>query len=139
MKFLLDTCVLSEIVKPSPNRGVIRWVETQNPEILAISAVTIGEIQRGISRLPDSRKKTGLAHWLENDLFDWFSGKILPVDETVARAWGMLQAESESQGRTLPVLDALIAATAGVHRLTLVTRNKKDFSVAGIPILNPWD
>jgi predicted nucleic acid-binding protein len=114
-------------------------VETQNPEILAISAVTIGEIQRGISRLPDSRKKTGLAHWLENDLFDWFAGKILPVDETVARSWGMLQAASESQGRTLPVLDALIAATAGVHRLTLVTRNKKDFSVAGIPILNPWD
>lgn len=139
MKFLLDTCVLSEMVKPSPNRGVIRWVEKQAPEILATSAITIGEIQRGISRLPDSRKKTELAHWLENDLFAWFAEKILPMDETVARAWGMLQAASESQGRTLPVLDALIAATAGVHRLTLVTRNEKDFSVAGIPILNPWD
>jgi hypothetical protein len=127
------------MIKPSPNRGVIRWVEKQNPEILAVSAITIGEIQRGISRLPDSRKKTELTHWLENDLFAWFAGKILPMDETIARAWGMLQAASESQGKTLPVLDALIAATAGVHHLILVTRNEKAFSLAGIPTLNPWD
>jgi predicted nucleic acid-binding protein len=138
MRFLLDTCVISELVKPRPQRSVAEWVREQPEERLFLSVLTLGELSRGIGRLADGRKKRQLATWLQRDLKPRFAGRWLAVDEEVAERWGMLHADAACQGRTMPVIDGLLAATALVHGMTLVTRNDADVRPSGNMILNPW-
>ena len=138
MKFLPDTCVLSDLVSRSPDKGLTDWLARQSEENLFLSVVTLGELQAGVSKLPDSARKALLAHWISQDLMKRFSGRILAVDAEVAQTWGMLSGESASRGIQLPLADAQIAATAIVRGLTVTTRNTRDIQRCGALTLNPW-
>jgi predicted nucleic acid-binding protein len=135
MKYLLDTCVLSESRKKSINAGLEDWLSSVPGEFLFISVLSIGEIRNGIERLTDGKRKEPLALWLEHELAAWFENRILPLDGEILNCWGSLCARY----RTLPAIDSLLAATAVYHRMVLVTRNIKDFhDIKELQILNPW-
>lgn len=139
MRVLLDTCVISELVATHPDPGVVEWVDGIDEERLFLSVITIGEIKKGIEKLADSERKHALAEWLEGDLLVRFADRILPIDTGVMLAWGELTADLERQGRRMPAIDSLIAATALQGKLSLVTRNEGDFANSGVDILNPWE
>jgi len=138
MAYLLDTCVISELVHRRPNAAVVDWLGETDERQLFLSAITIGEIQRGIARLPEGTRRQELGAWLSEDLLNRFRGRLLAIDTAVMLTWGTLVAELEAAGRTLPAMDSLIAALARHHHLHLVTRNEKDFEGAGLTIVNPW-
>lgn len=139
MKYLFDTCVISELVSKQPSARVVEWVDSLDPDDVYLSVLTIGEIIKGIEKLPNSRQKTELHTWLKEDLLARFQGKIIPIDTDVIVEWGILTAHVESAGKPMPAIDALIAATAKVNQLTLATRNVSDFDAAGMKVLNPWE
>jgi predicted nucleic acid-binding protein len=139
VKYLLDTCVVSELVRPAPIKGVVDWISRQQEERLFMSVLTLGELRKGIDRLTEGAKRTRLENWLDGDLRLRFSGRWLAVDEEVAERWGLVTATAESQGLTLPVINGLIAATALVHGMTVVTRNDADMRATGVPLVNPWN
>lgn len=139
MNYILDTCVLSEMVKPDPAKLVIEWICEQDENNLYLSVITIGEIQKGISKLPQSHKKKELQNWLQVDLRDRFNGRILAIDDQVAIAWGTIQATAECNGSPIPSIDGLIAATGISHNMTIVTRNIHDMAPSGATLFNPWD
>ncbi len=138
MRYLLDTCVISELVARQPNPRVVAWVDAVEESRLYLSVVTIGEIRRGIAKLPDSPRKERLNRWLEEDLLLRFSGRIVPIDIGVMLTWGELVARLERTGRVLPAMDSLVAAIALHGEFTLVTRNVRDFEGTGVQIVNPW-
>lgn len=137
MNYLLDTCVISELVKPFPNGKVIDWLRNTPDDRLFLSVVTIGEIRKGISKLGESKKKTLLTNWL-NTLIQDYQNRIYPIDLMVAENWGNLQGMAEKTGNPMSSFDSLIAAIAYTHNLVLVTRNEKDFAASHLPIVNPW-
>ena len=139
MNFLLDTCVISELIKPQQNKKVIDWINSCSEGTLFLSSLTIGEIQKGISKLPVSKKKSKLQNWLDQSLFERFERKILPIDYIVAQKWGEILSSSEKKGFRLPAIDSLIAATAIVNNMTLVTRNINDMVYSGVSLYNPWE
>jgi predicted nucleic acid-binding protein len=139
MRFLLDTCVISELAARQPDPDVVRWVDSIDEERLYLSVITIGEIKKGIERLPDSKRKSTLAEWLEGDLLLRFEDRILPIDTRVVLVWGELTADLEKQGRRMPAIDSLIAATALQGRLSLATHNVDDFANSGVAVFNPWE
>ena len=138
MTFLLDTCVISELVKSRPDENVVRWIDSVDERRLYLSVLTLGELEKGITKLQASQRKDDLREWLEHDLTARFEGRILPVDFAVAAAWGTLQGEAERSGKKLPVIDSLLAATAEIHQLTIATRNVADFERCSDAIFNPW-
>jgi tRNA(fMet)-specific endonuclease VapC len=138
MIHLLDTCVISELVARQPNLRVVEWVDSMAEDKLFLSALTIGEIKRGIEKLPESSRKAALTQWLEDDLLIRFTDRILPIDAAVMLVWGRLTADLEKQGRRLPAIDSLIAATCLRGSLALVTRNESDFAHTGVVLVNPW-
>jgi tRNA(fMet)-specific endonuclease VapC len=138
MKALFDTCVISELVAKQPNPKVVGFVDSLDPEDVYLSAITIGEIVKGIEKLPASRRKADLHAWLKEDLLVRFDGKIIALDKDVLMEWGTLTARLESAGKPMPVIDSLIAASARAHQMTLVTRNVDDFEGADVEIVNPW-
>jgi predicted nucleic acid-binding protein len=139
MSVLLDTNVVSELVARRPDPGVISWVESQDPEGIFLSVVTIGELNRGIQKLPDTSRKRRLANWLTGDLLIRFRDRILPLDISVMMAWGSMVARIEAAGQKIPAIDSLLAATAAHYGLSLATRNVRDFKQVGIAIVNPWE
>jgi toxin FitB len=138
MSFLLDTNVVSEWTKPRPNPGVIDWLANVNEDSVYLSVVTLAELRHGIERLSPGKRRIQLEEWLRADLPLRFEHRILPVDAAIADEWGHLVARRESKGRPIHAMDALIAATAEVHSLTLVTRNASDFAQSAKSIVNPW-
>lgn len=136
MTFLLDTNVISELVRKKPDRKVIAWLTDIPEESFFISVLTIGEIRKGIEKHRDPKKKEQLRLWLETDLQFRFGKRKLAIDEKVADRWGKLLAELN---RPLPIVDSLIAATALHYDLRVVTRNHKDFDYPGLETINPWD
>lgn len=138
MKYLLDTCLISELVKKAPNRAVVNWLDEQDEQSLFLSVLTIGELQKGVSKLPDNARKEDLQGWIEHDLVLRFSGRIIDVDLETMLAWGRLQGESEQKGESLPVMDTLIASTAEAYGLVVVTRNVKDMERCHVRVCNPW-
>ena len=138
MRYLLDTCVISELVARQPNPRVVAWVDAVEESRLYLSVVTIGEIRHGIAKLPDSPRKERLNRWLEEDLLLRFSGRIVPIDVGVMLTWGELVARLERTGRVLPAMDSLVAAIALHGGFTLVTRNVRDFEGTGVQIVKPW-
>jgi predicted nucleic acid-binding protein len=138
MKYLLDTCIISEMVKPKPERNVVRWLLDQNETDLYVSVLTFGELHRGIERLPGSRKKESLHAWVENDLKERFSNRTLDINIIVAKIWGRIQGVAEKNGKPMPVIDSLIAATGIAYGLIVVTRNAADMEQSGVGLFNPW-
>jgi toxin FitB len=138
MRYLLDTNVISELIARQPKQQVLDWLDTLDPHTIYLSVITVGEIQRGIEKLPASSRKQQLEDWLHNQLLVRFAGQTLQIDVNVMLTWGILVAQLDRMGRPLPALDSLIAALAQHHRCTLVTRNEKDFQDIDIFLLNPW-
>ena len=135
MSYLLDTNVISELVRPKPSKAVLAWFENIPSEALHISVLTLGEIRKGVEQMPASARREKLRLWLEHELLDWFGTRILPVGIPVADRWGRLVAQ---MGRPVPSIDSLLAATALHYELRLVTRNQKDFDYPGLDVVNPW-
>ena len=136
MNFLLDTNVLSELFKKHPEPKVSKWLTEADQDSLFLSVLVLGEIRKGIEKMEPAPRKARLIHFLEKDIPAQFEERILPVDSEVEEAWGLLEAQA---GRPLPTVDTLLAATALVHNLTLVTRNTNDFPFPKIKLLNPWE
>lgn len=139
MKYLLDTCVISEVVKPKPNGKVVAWLEKQDEEHLYLSVLTFGELEKGIEKSVDGRKKNKLRLWVEEELKQRFEGRILPIDMPVASKWGEIQGKSETAGKPLPSIDGLIAVTGLVNNCIVVTRNVSDMQQSSVELYNPWD
>jgi hypothetical protein len=139
VKYLLDTCLISELVKKEPNPGVVNWLDEQDEQTLFLSVLNLGELQKGISKLPDGTKKDELQAWIGLDLVERFTGRILDIDLDTALCWGRIQGEAEQEGLKLPVMDSLIASTAAAHGLIVVTRNVRDMERCGVRVCNPWE
>lgn len=138
MLFLLDTMVLAEPARPEPDPRVLAWLGMHAALDFALSALSLGEIRKGVSLLRSGPKRLALERWLVHDLPAQFAERVLPVDVEVATAWGQLAADAQRRGRALPVVDGLLLATAQVHELMLVTRNLRDCADRGVPVLDPW-
>jgi predicted nucleic acid-binding protein len=137
-KYLLDTNVVSEWARPSPEPSVIRWLAEVDEDRVFLSVVTLAELEQGVRLLPEGDKRERLAQWLAGDLLDRFQGRILDVTPDIAREWGEVSAVRQRAGRPIGALDAFFAATTRMHDLTLVTRNDRDFEGTGVRLLNPW-
>jgi len=137
--YLLDTCAISEMVAVKPNPNVLSWFQSQNEEMLFLSIITIGEIEKGIYQLPASRKRTLLETWLFDDLAPNFHGRILEINRKLITSWAKMIADLKTKGVVRPSFDSLIEATALHHQLILVTRNVKNFQYSQVTILNPWE
>jgi toxin FitB len=138
MTFLLDTTVVSEWVKSRPNRGVATWLAQVDEDRVFISVVTLAELRYGIERMPAGSRRKRLDEWLRDELPLRFEGRVLSIDPIVADGWGKVVARSEAAGRPISAMDALIAATAETHDMTLVTRNTSDFEASLRLMINPW-
>lgn len=139
MSFLVDTVVVSELVRKAPSTAVLKWIGGQDETALHLSVLTIGELEKGVARLPNSARRARLLTWVRRDLVERFGGRLLAIDARTAARWGAISGESEKRGRPLPVIDSLIAATALVHGFTVATRNVSDFERCGAPCVNPWE
>lgn len=137
MSYLVDTCVLAELTYSRPAAAVVAWLKQADPDSLHGSSLTLGEIEKGVERLPTGSEKARLRRWAEELCSEW-RGRIVAVDEIVALEWGRLLARAERQGQPLPVVDALIGASAVVRGLTVVTRNESDIARTGAAVFDPW-
>ena len=137
--FLLDTNILSELLRPRPDARVTGWIDRTDESLLHISVLTVGEIRKGIASLASSARRAQLEAWLENELRPRFAGCVLPVDEAVALRWGSLAGQAAAKGQPVPVIAGLLAATALHHDLTLVTRNITDVAPTGVFAFSPWN
>jgi predicted nucleic acid-binding protein len=137
VKYLLDTCCLSELFKTAPHRGVVEWISAQPLEELFLSVITLGEIQKGIDRLPESAKSRRLRRQFE-DFMEVYEDRVLTLDRDVLLRWGLLCGKAEAKRHPLPILDSLIAATALTRGMEVVTRNVEDMERSGVKLVNPW-
>ncbi len=137
MSYLLDTNAVSEWVKPRPNPGLIAWMESTDEDRIFTSVATFAELHYGVERMAAGSRRSRLERWVQHDLPLRFEGRILPVDANLAEAWGKTVSRSEAAGHPMGAMDAFVAATAEIHRLTLVTRNVRDFPLLKA-VLNPW-
>ena len=137
MSILLDTCVVSELIKPTPDARVISWTEATPQDLCFLSAITLGELVDGITRLPSGKRRENLLVWFEG-LVSRYQSRILPVDAAVARRWGTLSGELRRRGVITSMADGLIAAPARFHGLKIATRNSADFKPFGVQIVDPW-
>jgi len=135
---LLDTCVLAELARPEPDAGVLKWLSDADEANLYLSVLTLGELEKGIAKLPASARRRGIENWVRGELAQRFEGRLLAVDQGVAEHWGRISGASEARGVPLPVIDELLAATSLVHALEVVTRNTADFERCGARCVNPW-
>lgn len=138
MRYLLDTCVLSDGARPAQFPHLAEWLTSQSVDDLAIGALSVGELRFGIQRLPTGRKREQLKQWLEDELLPRFRDRVLSLDSAAAEVWGLLRASGEAAGRPLPVIDGLLLATAHAHALTFVTRDLGDVENRGVAVLAPY-
>jgi predicted nucleic acid-binding protein len=136
VSYLIDTNVLSELRRKTPDANVVKWINSRPATSLYLSVLTLGELRKGIDSLADAKRRLKLVDWLETELPLFFAGRILSIDQGVADHWGRLLAVA---GRPLPAIDSLLGATAAHHGLTMVTRNSKDFDNLGLEVFNPWN
>ena len=138
MNYLLDTNVISELIAREPNARVIDWVDGLDTETVYLSVITIGELRKGIEKLPSSPRKDQLTAWLMGDLLHRFADKIVGITIDVILVWGELVGRLERDGKPMAAIDSLIAASVLEGKYVLVTRNEQDFQHAGVTIINPW-
>jgi predicted nucleic acid-binding protein len=132
--YLLDTNIISEGTKKTPDHNLLQWLNQVDYRQTYLSVLTLGEIRKGAEKIAEEGKKQRIIQWLESDLLKQFQERIIPIDNRVADKWGYLQ-----HARSMPAIDSLIAATALVNNLKLVTRNTKDFQeILGLELINPW-
>jgi predicted nucleic acid-binding protein len=136
--YLLDTNIPSEFSRDRPEPRVVQWLKSQPIATLFLSAVTIGEIRKGLVVMPQGRRRNELEAWFHTDLLNWFHDRILPVTHSIADRWGALDGHRQLMGTPLNTADGLIAATALEHDLTVVTRNVKDFAGLAVVVFDPW-
>jgi predicted nucleic acid-binding protein len=134
----LDTCIISELIKPKPNSKVVKWLRSCQEECLFLCSLTIGEIQKGISKLPNSRKKAILQDWMGTELIRRFDKRILGIDYKVAQKWGKIQALTEKAGKKMPVINSLIASVGIVNDMTVATRDTGGMEKSGAKLFDPW-
>lgn len=139
MSFLIDTCCISELTKKHPNRNVVSWFSCHDETEMYVSVITFGELIKGVEKLTASKKKGELNQWINNDLKQRFRNRILDISMSEVKKWGEILAMCEKKGTPVPAIDALIAATALVHDLAVVTRNIKDLQSTGVFVVNPWE
>lgn len=139
MSWLLDTCVVSELGRKRPDRRVLRWMRDAQDDLQFLSVLTLGELRKGAAKAADPARREAIRRWIDEEIAVTFSDAILPVDLAVAERWGSLCGEAERRGRPRPAIDALLAATALVHGLTLVTRNVSDVEWTGVLVFNPFN
>ena len=140
MKYLVDTCVLSELAKNKPNVNVVKWLKSHSDgNLFFVSVVTLGEIKEGIETLSDEDpRKKKLRKWFEEQILGAYEGSIVDFDREVALKWGEIKGMTNHMGRTRPDLDAQIAATAVVHGMTVITRNVSDMEYTGAEVEDPF-
>ncbi len=139
MRWLLDTNVVSETALPRPNRTVLAWIARQPEDLVAISTVTLAELQDGINLTADDRRRTQLIQWLEHSVIPWLGERSLPVTLQILMKWLEVGRRLARNGMTRNAADLLIAATADVHNLTVVSRNARDFAGTGVVVYDPWN
>jgi len=137
VSYLLDTCALSEMIKKKPNSGFIEWVQQQRGGSFYVSVISVAEIEQGIVRLADSRRKKRLQIWLSG-IKTRYQSRLLPVDLAVAETYGRIQGNSMKIGKPVPVQDCWIAATAVTHSMAVVTRDDRTLAAIRVDIVNPW-
>jgi len=135
MSWLVDTNVLSELSRRTPDPRVVAWL-TRHEDLLWVSVLTLGELEKGLARVEEPARRTRLRRWIRSEVPAWFADRILPIDREVAVRWGKLTGEMRDP---MPAIDSLLAATALVHGLEIATRNVADFTASGVPVLNPWE
>lgn len=138
MKYLLDTCTISEVTKKSPDGNVVSWYETREETRLYLSVITVGEIEKGIYGLPQSKKRTRLEKWFYDGVIPGFRGRILDIGQRTMSTWAKLNVELSTKGIVRPSFDSLLEATAVEHDLIFVTRNVQNFQESAAEIFNPW-
>ncbi|MGC2110426.1 MAG: type II toxin-antitoxin system VapC family toxin [Candidatus Korobacteraceae bacterium] len=136
--YLLDTNCISELVRIEPDAHVMVWMRAANEKLLHLSVLTLGEIRKGPTLLPASRRRAQLERWLEIELPAQFADRLLPINADIAEIWGVMAGEAQLQGNTIGIIDGFLAATARHHELAIVTRNVRDFRMCGVPVVNPW-
>ena len=136
---LLDTNVLSELMRAKPVPEVLAWVDVQSSSELFISAITVAEIFYSIARMPDGKRKQGLLELATLMFEEDFAGRILPFDTEAAVHYAGLAAESEAKGKVVDMADGQIAAIAALHDARVATRNVRNFDYLGVPVINPWE
>lgn len=136
---ILDTNVVSEPLRPSPDRNVLAWLDRQAPETLFLTTITVAELWAGIALLPPGKRRTQLQQALSGEILPLFDGRILEFGQDAASAFGSMFAKAKAAGHSMDFADCAIAAVAATHRHMVATRNLKDFAGAGIKLVNPWD
>ncbi len=139
MSYLIDTCCISELTKSDPDKNVIRWFSDHDEVDLYLSVITFGELRKGIEKLPSSKRKQRLTHWINEELLHRFKNRVIDITLTEVNQWGKVLAKAEKMGTPMPAVDALIAATAIAHDLAVVSRNTKDMKASGVELINPWE
>lgn len=135
MSYLIDTHVIAELCRKIPNTNLVEWFSQRPASTLFLSVLTLGELRRGIENTTETQLRIRLLDWLETDLPNFFAGRILPFDTSIANKWGHIMATAN---RPLPAIASLIGATAAYHNLCLVTRHAQDFVDLGVEVINPW-
>jgi len=139
VKYLLDTCIVSELRRPRPDANAWAWLSRRCPEDWYLSAVTVGELRSGARSAKEISQRMILERWIDEIVIPMFGGRILPLDVQIADRWGRLMGDGIAKGRKPSVTDSQIAATALVHGMTMVTRNLDDFQFEGLSLVNPFD
>jgi predicted nucleic acid-binding protein len=136
--YLIDTNVISELVREAPSIAVMRWLINQSVDSLYVSVISLAELVYGVMRLPPGARREQLERWLEVDIRDQFPGRLLEFGESQAIAWGRLKSSVEKQGCPREAIDLQLAATAKVAQLAIATRNVQDFAGLGLTVIDPW-
>jgi predicted nucleic acid-binding protein len=138
MSYLLDTNVISEPERKHPDQNVLEWLDGVDYHNVYLSALTVGEIKKGVAKLALGKRKAHIQNWLE-DVRKHFAGRVLPMTENTFVVWGQMFGDLEKRGIVRPILDSFFEATAIEHGLILVTRNVRNFKDSSVTILNPWE
>ena len=136
--FLLDTNVISETIKKRPEEKVVAWLSKRSPDELFLSAITFGELARGARKLRDATRGQRYERWIHHNLARQFAGRILPFDREAAAIWGEIMGDGDRRGWMRPAADAMIAAIARRHGLTVATRDAASFAATGAALFDPW-